>query len=78
MDQFTDPRNAPFSGVHNRAYDEHAHEPRSPARGCNILTEEDLGLDRDGVRKLHPWAVRYTALDGRPCWIAVDLEGVDR
>jgi hypothetical protein len=34
---------------------------------------EAVGLTAADVRNRCPWAVPYTALDGRPCWLHEDL-----
>jgi hypothetical protein len=47
-----------------------------PDRDDDLLTAADLaayGLTPQDVRRLCPWAVEYTALDGGPCWQAEDL-----
>jgi hypothetical protein len=33
----------------------------------------ELGLTADEVRQRCPWAIKYTALDRRPCWWREDL-----
>jgi hypothetical protein len=34
---------------------------------------EDAGLTAAGIRESCPWAVEYTAVDSRPCWLREDL-----
>ena len=43
---------------------------------ADIFTVEELaddGFTVHDVRQRCPWAVEYTALDGRPCWLLDDL-----
>ena len=40
------------------------------------ITADELaeqGLTPADVSRRCPWAVEYTALDGRPCWLRADL-----
>jgi hypothetical protein len=45
----------------------------------HCITPADLavyGLTAAEVRKRWPAAVEYTALDGSPCWLREDLDGL--
>jgi hypothetical protein len=44
--------------------------------GHRYVFSDDLeaaGLSAADVRDRCPWAVEYTGLDGRPCWLRQDL-----
>jgi hypothetical protein len=47
--------------------------PRYADQYITIPELADYGLTPQDVRRLYPWAVEYTALDGSPCWMRADL-----
>jgi hypothetical protein len=54
-----------------------AVSPDDRRRG-HIARARDLGLPNAQIRRLYPWAVEYTGLDGRPCWDLADWLGEGR
>ncbi len=53
----------------------------APTDGDDIVTVDELAdfdLQPQDVRRHCPWAVEYTALDGRPCWLRTHLADLVR
>jgi hypothetical protein len=44
------------------------------AKYITLTDLDQYGLRLDDMRERCPWATEYTALDGRSCWLAADLE----